>query len=202
MLWPFIMLSILWQQSSSPHLLLLWRGISSSWFWTSICLLGLCPNPWYWKSHWRVNSNSSSLACKGPYKHSAWFVSLQVRSPHLFSHSCIPVYLGFWTTLGTLFPSFPALLSAFPNMEPELHLASTVLLTCCCLVVWSVFLSQLFYCFSDLCWTLWWHFQAFLCDNLQIFSLCGNGQLMDQHMYLKLDLYILITALCRYLHWF
>lgn len=63
MLWPFIMLSILWQQSSSPHLLLPWRGTSSACFWTSIWLLGSCLNLWYWKSHWRVNSKSSFLAC-------------------------------------------------------------------------------------------------------------------------------------------
>lgn len=93
MLWPFIMLSILWQQSSSPRLFLLWRGISSAWFWTSIWLLGLCPNPWHWKSHWRINSNSFFLACKGliNIQHGL----CQFRSGVLIC-SAIPVSLCTW----------------------------------------------------------------------------------------------------------
>lgn len=134
-------------------------------------------------------------------------MSVQVRSPQLFSHSCIPVYLGFWTALCTLFPSFPALLSAFfqmGNQSCAQHTQRTGFIpTWCCLVVWSVFLPQLFYL---LFWSLLNTGMTFpgisLRYNLKIFSLCGNSHLTDQHMYLKLDLCIFVTALCRYLHWF
>lgn len=51
---------------------------------------------------------------------------VQVRSPHLFSHSCVPVYFGIWTALGNMLSSFPALLSAFPDREPDLHPAPMV----------------------------------------------------------------------------
>lgn len=62
-------------------------------------------------------------------------------------------------------------------------------------------------CFSDLCWTRAWHFQTFLCDNLEIFSLCGNSQLRAQHVFeirfvyshyipLQISTLILMTFYC------
>lgn len=165
------MLSILWQQSSSTRLLLLCRGISSGWCWTS-GRFAPAPNLLYWKRHWTVNPRSAFPDCSGFYKHPA--LLCQSRLGVLIC-SAIPVSL---CTRGFELPSYSAPLfssSALcfsrrgPRSAPSTHHAWVL--------YWpgAVWRFGLYYfpnystCFSDLCWTLGWHFQTFLCDNLESF---------------------------------
>lgn len=178
------MLGILWQQSSSARLVLLWRGIS--------LLLGVeppsggfahAPNFLYWKKHWTINPHSAFPDCSGPYKHPAWLCQFRLGA---LICSAIPVSLctwGFELPLALRSPLFQ-LCSLLFQTGNQSCTQGTWVLCCpdavCCFGLYS-FLNYTT-CFSDLCWTLGWHFQVFLCDNLKIFSLCGNSQLTDQYV--------------------
>lgn len=177
--WSFVMLSILWQQSYSA-LRFSSEGVSS--------LLGVeppsgrfahTPSLLYWKMHWTVNASSAFLDCSW-HKHPAqlhWF------RLGVLTYSAIPVSLCTWGFELPLVLSsrLLQLCSLFSRQgtraAPSTH--CTWGLYWPGALWWFGLYSFLNYstCFSDSCWTPRWHFQAFLCDNLKIFSLCGNSQL-------------------------
>ena len=100
------------------------------------------------KRHWTVNPSSVFLDCSGPYKHPAQLCQFRLG---VLICSAIPVSLctwGFELPLVHCSPLFQlcCLLFQTGNQSCTQHPRCTgFILTWCCLVVWSVFLPQLFY---------------------------------------------------------
>lgn len=105
------------------------------------------PDFLYWKKPWTVNPHSAFPDCSGPYRSPARLC--QVRLGALIC-SAIPVSLctgGFELLLVFCSPFFQLCSLLFQTWNQsctQCPRCMGFILTCCCLLLWSVFLPQLF----------------------------------------------------------